>query len=263
MKIVSYLIAIHSLFNFDLFVDLYVFGNAKGKSDEIFYFGIKYCPPTDNWTNLNGPGDGYVLTSLNAIGDCFIGIGTFEGGKKKFAMKYDPKLDVWTDIAKMPASLQNYAAISYEDTLLVSGGYKTNSSECSRDFWKYTLSTNVWTELRNMRNHRSNHSMLKNETQIYFIGGLGHQGGSIEDVGCYDIVNHSFQWITKIENIRFNAEYYLFDNKIFIRNGFMDKELTKPLSSVEVFDLNTNMWGQYFNLKIHYLMFDSIHMYKS
>ena len=212
---------------------------------------------------LKGLGDGYELTSMNAVGNCFIGIGTFDDKTEKFAMKYDPTLDVWSKIQEMPVLLHQYATVAFNDTLLISGGKKSRDTVSTRDFWMYSLAANVWTKLPNMNYDRSNHVMLRSNTKIYFIGDAGGYDLPVEEVECYDMITQTFKFITSVISTRFSASYFLFDDKIFVKDGFEDVELKRASHITEVYDLKTLNWIICYNINIHYLMYDSIHMYKT
>ncbi|CAO1364580.1 unnamed protein product [Diamesa hyperborea] len=222
--------------------NLYVFGNAE-TSEKTFQFGVKYCPPIDNWINVKELENGYKLSSLNAVGNYFIGIGSFDDETKKFAMKYDPNLDVWSKIKEMPVLLHQYAVVSFDETLLISGGKRSKDSESTREFWMYSLSENAWTQLPDMSYDRSNHVMLKNNSKIYFIGGAGGFDLPIEDVECFDMITQTFKFVTKSREA-FNVKLRLNIMEIFncIRFDDLTEEDFKCLTicideSSEVYEL--------------------------
>ncbi|CAO1324661.1 unnamed protein product [Diamesa serratosioi] len=185
--------------------NIFVFGNAIN-SEKTFPFALKYCAPVDAWLEVNTLVEGYELTSLNAIGNQFIGVGTFDRRTKMFAMKYDLKTDAWSEIEEMPVYLYQYASISSEDKLMISGGRSNNYGMSSKSMWMYTM-TNVWTELPSMNYARSNHAMLKQKYNIYIIGGTDGCN-AVQEVECYNILSRTFELLTTVPTPRFNAKYF-------------------------------------------------------
>ena len=226
-------------------------------SEQYFQFGFKYCPSVDEWIDLKKLEDGYELTSLTAVGNCFIGIGSFDDETKSFAMKYDPNLDVWTKIQEMPVIMNQYATVAFDDTLLISGGTKNKGTEYTRNFWMYSLAANVWTKLPNINYNHFDHVMLRFGSKIYFIGNASevYDRSRLEN---FDMITRKFKTISDDDQCRIVSRT-MFRSKYFIKNR-------QKQSSYN--DLELNLYQlMYLSLKpeidIQQYVYDSIYMYKT
>jgi N-acetylneuraminic acid mutarotase len=87
---------------------------------------------------------------------------------------YDPRTNIWTELARLPISVYDSGVVSFEGKIYLFGGI--NEGKPIADVMRYDPSTNDWTSLTPMPDNRAHPGILVLEDKLYIVGGYNETG---------------------------------------------------------------------------------------
>ncbi|KAK3731218.1 hypothetical protein QZH41_002042 [Actinostola sp. cb2023] len=164
------------------------------------------------------------------------------GGYKKTntVERYDPRINMWTDVAPLPVKCAAAAAVAVDGLVYVIGGRESfrpyNTVQC------YNPGNNTWTIKASMIQHRKALSAVVLDGYIYAIGGINEKGLPLSGVESYDPGLDHWRHETTMNARRTLACATVLNRKIYVVGGYESESMT-PLASCEVFDPDKGKWS--------------------
>ena len=165
---------------------------------------------------------------------------------------YDPGTDTWTQKADMPVPRSSNSTCIVDGKIYIIGGVAANRKQ-----WRlnsvdiYDPATDTWTAAKSMNHARGGASVSVVNGKIYVMGGVGwsqipnHPGPFLSSVEVFDPKNNRWTEITEMPAPKAFHTASVIDGKIYvIGGGFRGDDQFKYLSTVEVYDPETNRWTQ-------------------
>ena len=225
-----------------------------------------YDPKTDTWerkadmpTARSGVSTLVVDGKIYAIGGAEskkyqVGPGSGHSGKLLPTIEmYDPVTDTWIQKADMPVprSSSNSTCI-VDGKIYIIGGVAANKKPNRLDSVDiYDPATDTWTTGKSMNHARGGASVSVVNGKIYVMGGVGwpqipnHPGPFLSSVEVFDPKNNQWTEITEMPSPKAWHTASVIDGKIYvIGGGFRGNDQFEYLSTVEVYDPETDRWTQ-------------------
>lgn len=154
--------------------------------------------------------------------------------QKKPVLRYDPALDIWTELSPMPENRWAGTAVTLNDFIYYVGG-----AGGSLALLKYDPLNDSWTSLADLNQPREHSQAVVLNGEIYALGGRWNTG--LNQVEIYNPEADSWRRGPPMKQRRSGFGAAVWNNKIIAAGG----ELLSPLNimeSIEIFDLDTNQW---------------------
>ena len=224
-----------------------------------------YDPKTDTWerkadmpTARAGVSTFVVDGKIYAIGGgkgkkYQVGRGWGNSGKLLPTIEmYDPVTDTWSQKADMPVPRSSNSTCIVDGKIYIIGGVAANRKQWRLDSVDiYDPATDTWTKAKSMNHARGGASVSVVNGKIYVMGGVGwpqipnHPGPFLSSVEVFDPKNNQWTEITEMPAPKAFHTASVIDGKIYvIGGGFRGDDQFKYLSTVEVYDPETDRWTQ-------------------
>ena len=171
---------------------------------------------------------------------------------------YDPVTDTWTPKADMPVARSSNSTCIVDGKIYIIGGVAAN-----RDEWRldrvdiYDPATDTWTKGKSMNHARCSAAVSVVNGKIYVMGGVGwpqipnHPGPFLSSVEVFDPKRNQWTEITEMPAPKVGHTASVINGKIYvIGGGFQGDGQFEYLSTVEVYDPETDRWTQELDMPI-------------
>ena len=225
-----------------------------------------YDPKTDTWerkadmpTARAGVSTLVVDGKIYAIGGgkgkkSQVGAGWVHSGKLLPTIEmYDPVTDTWTQKADLPVPrCSSNSTCIVDGKIYIIGGVAANRKQGRLDSVDvYDPATDTWTEAKSMNHARAGASVSVVNGKIYVMGGVGwpqipnHPGPFLSSVEVFDPETNHWKEIAEMPTPKGFHTASVIDGKIYvIGGGFRGNDQFEYLSTVEVYDPETDRWTQ-------------------
>ena len=225
-----------------------------------------YDPKTDTWerkadmpTARAGVSTLVVDGKIYAIGGgkgkkYQVGDGWVHSGKLLPTIEmYDPVTDTWTQKADLPVPrCSSNSTCIVDGKIYIIGGVAANRKQGRLDSVDvYDPATDTWTEAKSMNHARAGASVSVVNGKIYVMGGVGwpqipnHPGPFLSSVEVFDPETNHWKEIAEMPTPKGFHTASVIDGKIYvIGGGFRGNDQFEYLSTVEVYDPETDRWTQ-------------------
>ena len=238
--------------------EIEVFGDRAVATVEV------YDPKTDTWerkadmpTARSGMATLVVDGKIYAIGGSEVkkfqvGPGWGYSFKRLPVVEmYDPVTDTWTPKADMPVPRSGGTCV-VDGKIYIIGGSAANRKEWRLDIVDvYDPATDTWAKAKNMNHARSGAAVSVVDGKIYVMGGTGwpqirnHPGPFLSSIEVYDPKTNRWTEKTEMPAPKAGHTASVINRKIYvIGGGFRGNGLYVYLSTVEVYDPETDRWTQ-------------------
>ncbi|CRG94427.1 kelch protein, putative [Plasmodium gallinaceum] len=175
---------------------------------------------------------------------CVLAIGGTDG-KKKYGIveKYCQEKKKWKQINIMHFSRSNFCGVCTDNNdLFILGGEGDQSILKSVEYFDSKI--NAWRSLPPLNCVRHSASAIIFQNFLFIIGGkdgIGDYGKVHKSVEMLNLNEKNMKWVmcNPLKQARLGLATIVFKNKIYAIGGSTG---VKNLSSVEIYDLNTNSW---------------------
>ena len=238
--------------------EIEVFGERSVATVEV------YDPKTDTWERKADMPTARAGVSTLVVDGKIYAIGGAE--RKKFPVgpgwgysskhlpvveMYDPATDTWAQKADMPVPRAGSTCV-VDGKIYIIGGMATNRKEWRLDIVDvYDPAMDTWAKATNMNHARSGASVSVVDGKIYAMGGTGwpqipnHPGPFLSSAEVFDPKTNRWTEITEMPTPKSGHTASVINGKIYvIGGGFRGNGPYKYLSTVEVYDPETDRWTQ-------------------
>ncbi|XP_018320287.1 kelch-like protein 26 [Agrilus planipennis] len=236
--------------------ELYVVGGCFNQSlqEDIHPFGFKYSPRYNKWTTMAPMQIERCRFSLNVVGNKLYAVGGVSEleditNEMSACECYDPHSDSWHNIPSLPEHKTQHAGATYEkeDLLFVSGGMDRDIVVST--MYCYNSITSTWRTCSPMLTPRADHAMLCLKHKLYVCGGWMEESDTrarilIDSIDAYNILEDSWEVVTRIPTPRYHAGIVIVDNKIYFIGGFSNDDIfdRRDISNIDCYDVEKNVW---------------------
>ena len=224
-----------------------------------------YDPKTDTWerkadmpTARAGVSTLVVDGKIYAIGGgkgkkYQVGAGWVHSGKLLPTIEmYDPVTDTWTQKADMPVPRCSNSTCIVDGKIYIIGGVAANGKQGRLDSVDiYDPATDTWTKGKSMNHARGGASVSVVNGKIYVMGGVGwpqipnHPGPFLSSVEVFNPETNHWKEIAEMPTPKGFHTASVINGKIYvIGGGFRGNDQFEYLSTVEVYDPETDRWTQ-------------------
>ena len=224
-----------------------------------------YDPKTDTWerkadmpTARAGVSTLVVDGKIYAIGGAEmkkyqVGRGWGHSGKLLPTIEiYDPVTDTWTQKADMPVPRSSNSTCIVDGKIYIIGGVAANKKPNRLDSVDiYDPATDTWTKGKSMNHARGGASVSVVNGKIYVMGGVGwpqipnHPGPFLSSVEVFNPETNHWKEIAEMPTPKGFHTASVINGKIYvIGGGFRGNDQFEYLSTVEVYDPETDRWTQ-------------------
>ena len=224
-----------------------------------------YDPKTDTWerkadmpTARSGVSTLVVDGKIYAIGGgkgkkYQVGAGWVHSGKLLPTIEmYDPVTDTWTRKADMPVPRCSNSTCIVDGKIYIIGGVAANGKQGRLDSVDiYDPATDTWTEAKSMNHARGGASVSVVNGKIYVMGGVGwpqipnHPAPFLSSVEVFNPETNHWKEIAEMPTPKAFHTASVINGKIYvIGGGFRGNDRFKYLSTIEVYDPETDRWTQ-------------------
>jgi uncharacterized protein (TIGR03437 family) len=160
-------------------------------------------------------------------------------GSTNRLFRYDPRLDMWTELANLPvaggADHCNVAAAGGK--LYVLGAIRIGSSFIDGNTWEYDPTRDRWQRVGQMNTPRGASGVAVIGTSIYVAGGLTALG-SVQDFEVFDTVSQRWTRLPDMPTARDHLTAQAVGGRVYAIAGRAAADLTAN----EEYDAATNRW---------------------
>jgi len=237
---------------------LYVVGGAVYDSCQPDQLGSAtssvqmFDPETNMWSRLADMKESRAYVGVTCHDGYLYAIGGEDDNRRKLNTieKYDPLLDSWSYVARMPGGGRIGAAcVIHNNQLYIIGGYSHTykANPVLSDILCYDLNKDCWVAKTQLIIPRCHASAIEINGRLYLIGGRTKLDGcnppisSLGLVEVYDDVNDSWEHITDLTVPRHDAAVAAIGNHLYVMGG-MKTPSPFCLQSLEILDVETNNW---------------------
>jgi N-acetylneuraminic acid mutarotase len=166
-----------------------------------------------------------------------------EGGERtvKSVLKYDCRVQTWSEVAPMPAERDNAGACVLGSNIYVFGGRNENDTATSTTY-RFSTERNEWATLAPMPEVNSLHSVLVLDGLIYVMGGWDSDDNSMSSVHRFDPIANLWSTVAPMLVARLTFGTFVMGGSIYAVGG-ADEE-NNMLSSMERYSVATNSWSE-------------------
>ena len=197
-----------------------------------------YIPSLNQVKSLKNMSTARAEHSTAVCGNLLYAIST-DGEKSNTGEVYNPRLNYWVPISKLPVKLNASSAVSLNDSLYVIGG--CSDSRPSKRVFRYEPFNNKWTEAQPMRFAREELCSVAFEDSIYVFGGEGEGGEILRSVERYDPELDQWTDIVRMTRRRYCACASVVSGKVIVMGGHDGESVT---SSCEIYDVGADQWSE-------------------
>ena len=224
-----------------------------------------YDPKTDTWERKADMPTARAGVSTLVVDGKIYAIGGGQG--KKYRLRrgwghsgkllptiemYDPVTDTWTQKADMPVPRSSNSTCIVDGKIYIIGGVTANRKQWRLDNVDiYDPATDTWTKAKSMNHARGGASVSVVNGKIYVMGGVGwpqmpnHPGPFLSSVEVFNPETNRWKEIAEMPAPKAFHTASVIDGKIYvIGGGFQGNDEFKYLSTVEVYDPETDRWTQ-------------------
>ena len=232
---------------------LYVVGgcyNDEQMTEITHGYGFAYNPQTGKWTDIKPMIDERCRFYLGAVNNKLYAIGGDPSASSVLTDTalcecYDPGNNIWSAIARLPGNRMQHAGIVLGTDIFISGGLQDADGPTFNSFFKYDTLTDTWTQLSDMLSSRADHSMFVFNDKIYVIGGWYDENGQRvmeKNIDCYDQKLDRWHTVDVVPSAQLYATYTVLQSKLFVVGGWFNGDYQQKCSSIQVYDLERNVW---------------------
>ncbi len=160
-------------------------------------------------------------------------------GNNPLSEIFDIDGKIWKPISLFPKDFHGFRIISFQDKILLCGGY--DKDKPTRNCWIYDHSLSNWAQISDMPYARADHVMVKVKEKVFFIGGVGE---SPEKIISYDL-NYG-EWSDNhpvFDNPLYESGYGIYNETIAIIGG-IEVSNFEISNRFETFDPKLNKWNK-------------------
>ena len=244
---------------------VFVIGGDEDKFGDISIATVEmYDPETDTWerkadmpTARAGVSTVVVDGKIYAIGGGQTkkfqrGLGWVYGGKVLSTIEmYDPVTDTWTQKADMPVPRVGRACVVDGKIYIVGVSAANKKRDPLGSVDVYDPATDTWAAVESMNHARAAPAVSVVDGMIYVMGGVGwprvlnRPGPFLSSVEVFDPKNNRWTEIAEMPTPKALHTASVIDGKIYvIGGGFRGNGLFQYLSTVEVYDPETDRWTE-------------------
>lgn len=154
--------------------DLFIIGgeDETGVSDLVESFNLNF-KTLDRHASKPTPVS--MTTAVSLGGKIYLPGGKVDSGKGINVLEvYDPRTNIWIELARLPISVYDSGVVTYEGKIYLFGGI--NEGKPIANVMRYDPSTDAWTLLTPMPDNRAHPGVLVLEDKLYAIGGYNENG---------------------------------------------------------------------------------------
>ena len=224
-----------------------------------------YDPKTDTWERKADMPTARAGMSTLVVDGKIYAIGGGQGKKHRLRRgwghsgkllptieMYDPVTDTWTQKADMPVPRSSNSTCIMDGKIYIIGGVAANRKQWRLDNVDiYDPATDTWTQAKSMNHARGGASVSVVNGKIYVMGGVGwpqipnHPGPFLSSVEVFNPETNHWKEVAEMPTPKGFHTASVIDGKIYvIGGGFRGDDQFKYLSTVEVYDPETDRWTQ-------------------
>ena len=247
-------------------------GKVFAIGGEVDKFGDKsiatvemYDPKTDTWERKTDMPTARAGMSTSVVDGKIYAIGGGQGKKHRLRRgwvhsgkllptieMYDPVTDTWTQKADMPVPRSSNSTCIVDGKIYIIGGVAANRKQWRLDNVDiYDPATDTWTEAKSMNHARSGASVSVVNGKIYVMGGQGwppipnQPGPFLSSAEVFNPETNHWKEIAEMPTPKALHTASVINGKIYvIGGGFRGDDEFEYLSTVEVYDPETDRWTQ-------------------
>ena len=163
-------------------------------------------------------------------------------GNNPLSEIFDIDGKIWRPISLFPKDFHGFRIISFQNKILLCGGY--NKNKPTKNCWIYDHSLSNWAQISDMPYARADHVMVKINNKVFFIGGVGE---SPEKVMSYNL-NYG-KWSTSyaiFDDPLYASGFGVYNENIAIIGG-IEVSNSEISNRFEIFDPKLNKWKKNIN----------------
>jgi N-acetylneuraminic acid mutarotase len=167
-----------------------------------------------------------------------------EGGRYetvKSVLKFDCRMQMWSEVAPMPAEREDAGACVIAGNIYVFGG-NTDDEVPTSTTYCFNTERNEWTTLAPIPEAMQGHSVCVLDGLIYLIGGKDDHDNTLSSVHCFDPVTNIWSAVAPIPTARMTLGSFVMDGNMYAVAG-ADEEC-RSLSSMERYSVASDSWSE-------------------
>ncbi|VDI02695.1 kelch-like protein 20, partial [Mytilus galloprovincialis] len=224
-----------------------------GEDDKVVLRSVEtYDPNTLSWKPLACLPFAISKHGIVSAGDSYLFLAGGEypdGSANKSVMRYDPCLDVWTEVAPMNIArselglvmlgLAWFGLVMLDGFMYAIGGWDGNVRLDSVEY--YNIETNVWTVIPPMKIALTSPACVSLNGMLYVTGGaVLEDGDGIDIVQLFNPRTQTWSEMRSMKIPRSGSGACVLDGKIYVIGGWHAS--TENTKRVECYDPKMNTW---------------------
>lgn len=164
-----------------------------------------------------------------------------DGSANKSVMRYDPCLDVWTEVAPMNVARSELGLVMLDGYMYAIGGWDGNVRLDSVEY--YNIDTNMWTIVPPMKMALTSPACVALNGMLYVTGGaVLEDGDGIDTVQLYNPNLQTWIEMAPMRIPRSGSGACVLEGKMYVIGGWHAS--TENTKRVECYDPKTNKWTE-------------------
>ena len=158
---------------------------------------------------------------------------------------YDIQTNSWTELNPLPCPTHSLAAVSYQDSIFVSGGVSGIERHPTRTFHCFHPSSGRWEIRADMHCDRRLHAMVVIGQRVFVVGGIGRHGIHAQSQvpsESYDVNTDQWTLLSSTLSGRSVGHFIAFQGRI-LSVGREHKNATED--EICTYDTASDTWGTY------------------
>ncbi|XP_076072737.1 kelch-like protein 24 [Mytilus galloprovincialis] len=214
-----------------------------GEDDKVVLRSVEtYDPNTLSWKPLACLPFAISKHGIVSAGDSYLFLAGGEypdGSANKSVMRYDPCLDVWTEVAPMNIARSELGLVMLDGFMYAIGGWDGNVRLDSVEY--YNIETNVWTIIPPMKIALTSPACVSLNGMLYVTGGaVLEDGDGIDIVQLFNPRTQTWSEMRSMKIPRSGSGACVLDGKIYVIGGWHAS--TENTKRVECYDPKMNTW---------------------
>ncbi|XP_063443616.1 kelch-like protein diablo [Mytilus trossulus] len=214
-----------------------------GEDDKVVLRSVEtYDPNTLSWKPLACLPFAISKHGIVSAGDSYLFLAGGEypdGSANKSVMRYDPCLDVWTEVAPMNIARSELGLVMLDGFMYAIGGWDGNVRLDSVEY--YNIETNVWAMIPPMKIALTSPACVSLNGMLYVTGGaVLEDGDGIDIVQLFNPRTQTWSEMRSMKIPRSGSGACVLDGKIYVIGGWHAS--TENTKRVECYDPKTNTW---------------------
>lgn len=197
-----------------------------------------YIPSINKVKSLKSMFAARAEHSTAVCGNLLYCMGT-DGDKSSTAEVYNPRLNHWAPISRIPIKLNASSAVTLNEFIYLIGG--NSGFGHSRRVYRYDPFDNHWTEVSSMHIAREELCSVAFYGFIYVFGGEGEDGQILRCAERYDPDLDRWNDIARMTRGRYCACATVVGEKVFVIGGHDGECVT---SSCKAYNVEENRWSE-------------------